>query len=137
MDYNKIKNDRKEYINGAFYEKALRTKVKLYITELDTVMEFEHDAVFMTEFSNYLYTTETLLGESYIIGPGGTYPIELAKYVFSNLKRINGMLSKEVFTKQNAIDAINREDYSSDEEFVQAVESVDWDFDYTQVFNFG
>lgn len=135
MDYDKVKQTRSEYLNGAHYEKEMNIKVKLLISEINTTMEFEHDINFIQKFDDYVNTAKTL-GDITIIGPGGEYPITLAEKVLFGLKLINYKLYKELFIKQNDVELINRDDFNTDEEFELAINSVIWEFDITQTFTY-
>lgn len=136
MDYDRIKQDRKEYISGAHYERIMDTPVTIYVKAIDMNYTLKHDTNFMCRFEDYIYAKGTLSGDSDIIGPGGVFPIASATEVIESLKRVNGMIFQELFKKHNEIDAIKREDYNSDEEFETAVNAINWEFNHTQVFNF-
>ena len=135
MDYQKIKNDRKEYLNCIGYENNLKHLVKIYIPGISGYMLFEHDHEFISQMDGYLEIAE-FLGDEYLIGPGGVFPIQMARDVYEDVERVNYLMTKELFTKQNTVDSINRDDYESDEDFELAVNSIDWEFDIDQVFNF-
>ena len=134
MDYNQIKEDQKEYLNMFGYENNFKTKVNIYIPEILKTMVFDHDQDYLVEFEGYIRIAKNLWKDVYIPGSGGMYPIELARRVYGTLLHINALMSKELFTKQNVVDSINRANYSTDQEFVNAVEAVQWGLDLTQTF---
>jgi hypothetical protein len=131
----KYKEDMKLVLN-TFYERDLRTDIKIVVPEFGgAVISIEHNSSFITEFDQLLEVAEAQ-GLTEIVGPGAMFPTTVARNVFEKVEVINFQLIQALFTAQNAVDAINREDYQSDEVFMAAVDAVEYDFDIHQIFDF-
>lgn len=135
-EIKKIKTEQKEYINMFGYENNLNKNIKLYVPELNTYMIFEHYPDFIVEFDQYLEIVEDVWHDEYMVGPGGMFPTVLGRRLFEEIEHVNALMMKELFTRQNQIDAIDRNNYTTDEEFISAVQAVIWTLDMDQIFNF-
>lgn len=132
----KIKNDKIVYLSAINYDNGLLKMVKIYIPQADVVLEMEHTPSYLVEYESYIFIAENVWQQDYVIGPIGPFPLTIAKQGLEDLKHINALMTKELFTRQNEVNSLHRADFNTDEEFISAVDSVVWQMDLTQIFDF-
>lgn len=135
MDFERIKNDRIEYLIGAHYEREMVTQVTIYSSAISGYYTTKHSTEYACRLGQYL-ESKRLLGETMVPGIGGVYPIAAVEQMLVDLKRVNMLITNEMFTKTNAVRAIVVGDYPTEQDAIDAVNVVVWGFDITQQFKF-